>query len=83
MIQFKNTHIDYYNPTDGLVRGHQYTAEFANGAIFDFWAGRKLTPKEGRQATLIIANGDYDPPIYNEDDIWSVRKQNIVEKQNG
>lgn len=75
MIQFKNTRIDYCNPTRGLVRGCQYIAEFFNGAQFDFWTGRKLTRKEARQAALIMANGDYNPPIYNEDDICWVRKQ--------
>ena len=75
MISFKNTTIDYYNPTNGLVCGYQYAAEFFNGAVFDFWAGRKLNRKEARQVALIIANGDYVPPIYSKDDICWVRKQ--------
>ena len=77
MIQFKNTHIDYYNPTNGFVRGCWYLAEFVNGATFDFWVGRKLGRKEARQAALIIANGDYNPPIYSEDEIRSVRKTKV------
>jgi len=77
MIQFGNTNIDYYNPTKGLVRGYQYAAEFFNGAIFDFWAGRKLTRREARVAALLIANGSYNPPIYFENDIVWVRKQKI------
>ena len=77
MIQFKNMSIDYYNPTNGLVRGHQYAAEFFNGATFDFWASHKLTRKETRQAALLIANGDYNPPIYYENDIIWVRKQKV------
>ena len=77
MIQFKNMSIDYYNPTNGLVRGHQYAAEFFNGATFDFWTGRKLTRTEARLAVLIIANGDYNPPIYSDKNICSVRKQKV------
>jgi len=74
MIQFKNTTVDYYNPTSGLVRGHYYVAEFFNGAQFDFWSGRKLTRKEARQVALIIANGNYNP-LYSKSDIVWVRKQ--------
>ena len=75
MMNFKNTRLDYYNPTNRVVRGHNYAAEFFNGAVFDFWTGRKLKYKEARQAALIIANGDYNPPIYFESDIRWVRKQ--------
>lgn len=74
MVEFRKTKLDYFNPTNGLVRGYCYAAEFFNGAIFDFWAGRKLTYKEARQAALIMANGDYNPPIYQPKDIVSVRR---------
>ncbi len=76
MEYFKNTKLEYFNPTGGFVRGFYYVAVFFNGAIFDFWAGRKLDRKEARQAALIMANGDYILPPYDEDDIESVRKQN-------
>lgn len=74
MKEFVNTFIDIDNPFSGMVKGCCYAAEFFNGAIFDFWAGRKLSCKEARQAALIIANGSYNPPIYVEEDIVSVRK---------
>ena len=73
-LNLLETMLDYHNPTEGFIRGHYYTAEFFNGAIFDFWAGCKLNRKEARQAALIIANGDYNPPIYNKEDIVSVKK---------
>lgn len=75
MVDFKNTQLEYFNPTDGFVRGCWYAAEFFNGAIFDFWSGRKLNRKEARQAALIMANGDYILPPYDEDDIKWVQKQ--------
>jgi len=72
---YNNIRFDYYNPTNGLIQGYQYAAEFFNGAIFNFWAGQKLNRKHARQIALIIANGDYNPPIYFENDIVWVRKQ--------
>jgi len=74
MSHVNNTPIDYFNPTNGLIRGYYYLAKFFNGATFDFWAGRKLNRKEARCAALIIANGNYNPPVYNKEDIVSVRK---------
>lgn len=67
--------VSYYNPTNGLVRGYNYAAEFFNGAVFDFWSGQKLTRKQARQAAMKMANGDYNPPIYQPKDIVSVRLQ--------
>lgn len=75
MVAFKNTKLEYFNPTGGFVRGCYYAAKFFNGAIFNFWAGRKLDRPEARQAALIMANGDYLLPPYDEDDIKWVRKQ--------
>ena len=75
MVHFKNTKLEYYNPTGGFVRGFYYVAMFFNGAKFDFWAGRQLNHKEARQAALIMANGDYILPPYDEGDIKSVRKR--------
>jgi hypothetical protein len=69
-----DTIIDYFNSTEGLVRGYRYIAEFFNGAQFNFWAGRKLNRKEAKQAALMMANGDYNPPIYDIKDIVWVRK---------
>jgi len=77
MLNFKNTHLEYFNPYPNVVRGSYYLAEFFNGAIFIFWSGRKLNRKEARQAALIIANGDYWPPPYDKDDIRWVRKQKV------
>lgn len=70
---FENKMIDYYNPANGFVRGYEYAAEFFNGAVFNFWAGTKLSRKQARRAAYLIANGDYNPPIYQPKDLISVR----------
>lgn len=75
MIIIANTPIEYYNFSNGIVRGYYYAAEFFNGAVYDFWAGKKLNRKQARRAAVLMANGDYNPPIYKAEDIVSVRRK--------
>ncbi len=54
---------------DSLVRGFNWKCQMFNGAIFEFWTAWKISRKEALKKLLLIANGEYNPPIYTKDDI--------------